>query len=151
MGQENEQVRHVLSDLYLSHTLNLAHLPMRLTLKRCHTCRALGVGPRAVRLWPFEGRMYCASDYRDALTWGESRGNVVRGTENLYNYQQDAIKHMRKSGYIEFAMLKPKQNWRAYITECSVMAAMALEYDDRRTFVYYFSRAVWAWALKENA
>lgn len=126
---------------------------MKLTLKRCHTCHALGVGPNKVDLWPFEGRLYCKEDYKLALTWEESRDGVTMGIDNLYEYQRAAIRLMRKTGYLEVTWkAKPgvKWDWRFYIEDLCGIAGWAMEVGDRRTFVHYASRAVWAWALKEE-
>lgn len=110
---------------------------MKLLVKRCHTCKARGLGPGAVKLWPFEGRLYCAEDYKDTLTWHESRPNIVMA--------------------LMFEIAKPnevkiwdKPDWKQYIFECCQMAEWALG-KDKRTFVHYFSRAMYAWTLKELA
>lgn len=120
---------------------------MKLVLRRCHTCKALGVGPHRVKLWPFEGRLYCKRDYMDALTWDESRWGVVGGIKNIHDFDQ-AVTFVRRYG----RKVRPAGviNWSPYIVECAELAGWALVVDDRRTFVYYFSRALWAWALKEE-
>jgi len=123
---------------------------MKLTLRRCHTCRALGVGPNRVKLWPFEGRLYCGSDYRDVLTWDESRGNIVLALQIEDANVREGVRRLRRTGYLTLPTVIHRTEWRGYICDLCQMAGWALAVGDRRTFVYYFSRAVWAWALKEN-
>jgi hypothetical protein len=120
---------------------------MKLIIKKCHTCKALGVGPLKVKLWPFENRLYCQEHYHQALTWDESRSNVTNWIKSEFDFEK-AVALVRKWGRKD-PIVRVK-NWRAYIQECSELAAWAFD-KDRRTFVYYFARAVYAWALKEEA
>jgi hypothetical protein len=120
---------------------------MKVILQRCHTCKALGVGPHAVKLWPFEGRMYCKEHYRDPLTWHESRSEVIRGIEVEFDFGW-AVKQLRRWGR-KPAVIKI-QNWRGYIEELCSLAEFGLLRGDKRTFVHYFARATYAWALKEE-
>lgn len=108
---------------------------MKLQVKRCHTCKARGLGPGAVKLWPFEGRLYCAEDYKDTLSWHESRPNIILAL--MFEIAEPGKKQVTYP-----------PDWRSYIYECCEMAAWALD-RDRRTFVHYFSRAMYAWTLKE--
>lgn len=121
---------------------------MRLLLKKCHTCGRLGVGPNKIKLWPFEGRLFCQEDYKDALTWDESRSSVIHGITNLKDFEKAAVRLRR------YGLGGPKiivSDWRGYIQELSEMAAWALQVGDKKTFVHYFSRATHAWALKEGS
>lgn len=114
----------------------------RLKIQRCKTCHMLGVGPNAVKLYPLDDLLYCERGtpkdpgcYRQALAWHESRPNIILA--------------------LMFEIAKPREvkelgniDWRPYIYECCEMAAWALDHD-RRTFVHYFARAVYAWTLRE--
>lgn len=112
---------------------------MRVLVQRCKKCGALGVGPAAVKLHPMNGDLLCDADWREALEWEASRANVVEGIKReLTIYDKPKTKK-----------LKP-HDWRGYITEQSEFAAWALAINDRRIFVHYFARAVYAWALKEQ-
>lgn len=121
---------------------------MKLQLKRCRTCKALGVGPRAVKLYPLDGELYCASDWKGALSWDESRSEVLRGLQAEDQNMKDFVAaHQRMP-------VRPRPTvttWTAYLHELSGMAGWALQVGDRRTFVHYFSRAVWAWELSRGA
>lgn len=119
---------------------------MKLLIKKCFSCGALGIGPNAVKLWPFEGRLYCREHYKDPLTWHESRSEVVRGITSMAE-QDAAVARVRRWG--RKIQKIPKQDWGPYIAEHAELAAWAMTQGDKRTFTYYFSRAVWAWALKE--
>jgi hypothetical protein len=123
---------------------------MRLTVRKCRTCGALGLGPNAIDLWPLDGWLYCREDFKTALQWDEQRSHVVRGVSNLYTYQQDAVRRIKKLGYLQITKVEAKWDWRGYIQDCAGLAGWALEADDRRTFVYYFSRAMYAWSLMEG-
>jgi hypothetical protein len=110
-------------------------------IQKCFTCGALGVGPHKVKLWPFESRMYCREHYQEALGWDESRGQVIQGIKSLHeNYTARPAKIKKYK----------KHDWKAYIQECAEFASIALVHQDRRTFVHYFARAIYAWALQEE-
>lgn len=121
---------------------------MKIQIQKCAQfgCSVLGVGPRAQRLWPLEGRLWCRAHFKPALDW------AAAGRELMF----DGIDWLRKvwKVYPEFKPLdvvkqKPK-NWRGLLEEYAGMAGWALEVGDRRTFIHYASRAVWAWALSQQ-
>lgn len=121
---------------------------MKLQIKKCRTCGALGVGPRAVKLYPMNGHLYCPNDWKGALTWEESRSEVLRGLQAEDQNMKDFV------GAWQRVSLPPRPTvttWTAYLHELSGMAGWALQVGDRRTFVHYFSRAMWAWELSEGA
>lgn len=117
---------------------------MRIEIKKCRTCGALGVGPSAVKLFPVDGQLYCQPHFGKSLDWAVNREAVIQGLESLVHFQQDVRNVAR------VAIIEPKKVWRAYIEEQAGMAAEALVMGDRRTFVYYFSRALWAWELSRD-
>lgn len=112
---------------------------MKLQLKRCRTCGAVGVGPAAVRLFPLDGLLYCAPDFKSALDWTTNREGVTMGIE----------RELRVYDRYEDLKFSP-QSWSSFLHELSGMAAEALVMDDRRTFVHYFARALWAWELSRE-
>lgn len=121
---------------------------MKIKILRCHTCGALGVGPNKIKLWPLDDLLYCEQGsvkhpgcFRSALTWHESRTQVVRGIETEHNFYH--TKPIKK-------ILPKKRDWRSMIRELSDLAGWGLEVGDKRTFVHYASRAVLAWGLKET-
>jgi len=69
------------------------------------------------------------------LAWHESRPNIILAL------MFEVAEPIKQRKYLKF-------DWRTYIFECCEMAAWAFE-RDRRTFVHYFSRAMYAWTLKE--
>ena len=116
---------------------------MKLKIKRCHTCGALGLGPHAAKLYPLDDLLYCERGtpkapgcYRQALNWHESRPVVILAL------RFELSKPLAQQVYLRL-------DWRAYIHECSEMAAWALG-KDKRTFVHYFARAVYAWSLENE-
>ena len=116
----------------------------RLKIQRCRTCHALGVGPLAVKLYPLDDLLYCERGtpkdpgcYRQALAWHESRPNIILAL--MFEIAGSGKKNITHP-----------PDWRAYIYECCEMAGWALG-KDKRTFVHYFSRAMYAWTLKEVA
>lgn len=120
---------------------------MRLQLKRCRTCRALGVGPHPQRLYLLDDELYCEQGtpakpgcYRQALQWHENRETVVNG-----------LKHELTAYKKPPTYKPPEQSWFAYLQELSGMAEFGLLRGDRRIFTYYFSRAMWAWDLSRGA
>lgn len=122
---------------------------MKLQLKRCRTCGAVGVGPAAVRLFPLDGLLYCREHYGGSLDWTVNRSAVVMGLERETKLTLlDAQKLLKK--FQTAHPYAPIKNWNAYLHELSGMAAEALVMDDRRTFVYYCARALWAWELSRE-
>jgi hypothetical protein len=119
---------------------------MKIQLKKCRTCGALGVGPAAQRLYPLEGQLYCKAHYGRSLDWEVNREAVVMGIEGMVNFIKDAHGHK-----IYITKRSTTQRWEGYIYEQAGMAGEALVIGDRRTFVYYFSRALWAWELSRGA
>lgn len=116
---------------------------MQIQLKKCRTCGALGVGPDAAKLYPLDDLLYCKAHYGNSLDWTVNREAVVQGLGGMVNFLKDSKK-------IYVAKQESPKNWRSYIEELSGMAAEALVMGDRRTFVYYFSRALWAWELSRE-
>lgn len=90
------------------------------------------------------GALYCRDDWRKALVWEEQRGAVLMGLHSLVTFDRD----VRRARWA-----KPRQapvvKWEIYILELSEMAGWALKAGDRRTFVHYFARAMYAWTLRE--
>lgn len=119
---------------------------MKLEIKKCRTCGALGVGPNAVKLFPVDGQLYCKSHYGKSLDWAVNREAVIMGIESM-------TKITPKEGQRIIAKLQNApvfvKDWNGYIYEQAGMAAEALVMGDHRTFVYYFSRALWAWELSK--
>ena len=116
---------------------------MNLVVQRCRTCGRVGFGPNGVKLYPLDGQLYCErgtpknpGHWKEALAWHETRQDVILWL------QLELAEPTRKRKF------KPLE-WVGFIHELAEMAGLALEHDDRRTFVHYASRAVWAWALKE--
>lgn len=120
---------------------------MRVVLKKCHTCGALGVGPHAVKLWPFENRMYCREHYREPLEWDEERSTVTDAIRTVKDFDETVASGLWRR---MFRPSKVPRDWRGYIEECAGLAGWALEAGDRRTFTYYFARATYAWALSQE-
>ena len=125
-------------------------------IQKCHTCGKLGVGPHLVKLFEFEGRLYCERGtpdqpgcYRSALNWHGNRSSVVTGIAHLGGYQKEAAKIYNKHDYLQWPKRRPKVEWRGYIEEYAGISALAMMHGDKRTFVYCFSRAMYAWTLKE--
>lgn len=111
--------------------------------KRCRTCGVLGVGPNPVKLYPLDDYLYCERGtpkkpgcYREALAWSETRQDVILWL------QLELAEPTRKR------VFKPLE-WTGFIHELAGMAELALMYNDRKTFVHYAARALWAWTLKE--
>jgi hypothetical protein len=123
---------------------------VRLILKRCFSCGALGIGLWAVKLWHFESRMYCREHYRDALTWHESRGNISLALQIEDANVREAARRVRETGYLTKVVRQPKIQWLWYLHDLCALAEFGLLHGDRKTFVYYFARAVYAWELKET-
>lgn len=121
---------------------------MKLVIKRCHTCGALGVGPKAVKLWSFEGRMYCKEDYKDPLTWHESRGAVTSGIRSEVEFASTVL---RMSRWRPRERRERPQDWRGFIQECAGLAEFGLLRGDQKIFVRYFAKALWAWSLSQGA
>lgn len=117
---------------------------MKLWVKRCRTCGALGVGPKPTKLYPLDDLLYCKEDFKDALEWHESRGQVVSGVKSIKEFHEDVLRPPKK------LKVGSRSIWRGYIEEVADMAGWALEVGDRRVFVHYFARAMYAWALKEE-
>lgn len=115
---------------------------MLIQIKRCRTCKALGVGPNAIKLWPLNGQLYCKADWKAALQWDEQISQVIRGLESLVGFHRDVLHPKRK---------RPmrKINWAPYIWEHAELAGIALEHGDKKTFTHYASRAILAWGLRE--
>lgn len=127
---------------------------MKLQIKKCATCGALGVGPRAVKLHPLDGLLYCERGdaetpgcYRQALDWHENRSTMVLAMMFENAAVESIERKMRKAVNIK----STKPGWLGFIDEQAWLAGWGLEHDDKKIFVYYFARAVWAWALKEQA
>lgn len=114
---------------------------MKIKIKKCRTCGALGVGQSAVKLFPLDDLLYCKAHYGKSLDWTVNREAVVQGLSGMVNFIEDSGKK------VYLAKQSRPQKWEAYIYEQAGMAAEALVMGDRRTFVYYFSRALWAWEL----
>jgi hypothetical protein len=110
---------------------------MKFQIKKCFTCGALGIGPHAVKLWPFEDRLYCKEHYKEPLDWHESRGNIVMAL--MFEVARPVDRKRFKS-----------LDWRGYLTELCLLAGWALKIGDKRTFTHYFSRAMYAWSLKQE-
>lgn len=116
---------------------------MKLQVKRCRTCGALGIGPNAVKLRMFEGRWYCDDHWLEALSWHTNREAVISGIQSVVDFDQQVRQGLPK--------VKPvRVDWLPLIREWSGLAGWALEVGDRRTFVHYFSRAMQAWGLSEE-
>ncbi len=119
---------------------------MKFQVRRCRTCGASGVGPVAAKLYEVDGALYCEQGspkkpgcWRLALTWYESRGQVFMGLQHELKAYQKPRKQKNA-----------KQDWHAYIVDLCEMAGFGLEVGDRRTFVFYASKALLAWDLKGN-
>lgn len=111
-------------------------------IKRCRTCKALGVGPNAVKLWPLNGQLYCKAHWSESLQWEEQISQVIRGLESIKSFHREVTHPVRKR--------PPRRtDWRGYIWECAGLAGLALEHGDKKTFTHYASRAILAWGLKE--
>lgn len=119
---------------------------VKLIPKRCHTCGALGVGPDAVKLWPFEGRFYCKEHYQDPLTWHESRGAVVAGIKSESEFDVAVRAFKRQRGNV---LKGAWQEWDPYIRDICGLAEFGLIQQDKKIFVKYFTLAVWAWDLSQ--
>lgn len=119
-----------------------ASCAVKLQLKKCRTCGAVGVGPAAVRLFPLDGLLYCAPDFKSALDWTTNREAVTMGLR-----MEEAHRLIKK--HQDVPAYYPK-DWKAYLCELSGLAAEALVMGDRRTFVHYFARALWAWELSQQ-
>ena len=115
---------------------------MKLTLRRCRDCGALGMGPSAVKLIPFEGRLYCAKDWRERLEWDEQRQRVLITIENEYNFLTAKVLP---------TLPKVKRLWEPYIRDLCALAEFGLVHNDKKIFVHWFARAVLAWGLRESA
>lgn len=120
---------------------------MKIVIKKCHECGALGVGPHAVKLWPFESRMYCKEHYKDPLQWHENRAAVTQGIESVFTFEQAAAllrRWGRKNPVVRIT------NWKPHIQELCALAEFGLLRGDKRTFVHYASRAIYAWGLSQE-
>lgn len=115
---------------------------LRLQIKKCRTCGALGVGPFAVELFPLDDQLYCRSDWKAALEWHSNRLEVTSGIRSMVEFDRAVRLGVRPA---KIARVR----WEGYIMECAEMAWLAWTNGDRRTFVYYFARAMYAWTLKE--
>lgn len=115
---------------------------MKLQIKKCRTCGALGIGPCAVKLRPLDDQLYCDADWKKALDWFSNRSEVTSGIRSMAEFEQAVRSGLRPA---KIACVR----WEGYILECAEMARLALKVQDKRTFVYYFSRAMYAWTLKE--
>lgn len=115
---------------------------MKLQIKKCRTCGALGVGPNAVKLRPLDNQLYCDPDWKKALDWHSNRTEVTSGIRSMAEFEQAVRAGLRSP---KLARVR----WEGYILECAEMARLALKVQDKRTFVHYFSRAMYAWTLKE--
>lgn len=111
--------------------------------KRCRTCGVLGVGPAPVRLYPLDGYLYCERGtpkkpgcYREALAWDGTRQDVI------FWLQMELAEPTRQRKFKPF-------EWKGFIHEQAELAGIALEHGDKKGFVHYASRALWAWYLKE--
>lgn len=113
-------------------------------VQRCRTCGKLGVGPHAVKLYPFEDHLYCREDFRGALQWHEQRGHVTSGIESMNEFMLEIARN--GSPLLKRSI---QTRWEPYIRDLSGLAGWALEVGDRRTFVHYFARALYAWELRE--
>lgn len=120
---------------------------MKIELKRCRTCGALGVGPNAVKLFPLDDLLYCRPHYGKSLDWTANREAVVQGIESMTKITPQELQRVIKN--LGNHISGGTKNWAAFISENAGMAAEALVMGDRRTFVYYFSRALWAWELSK--
>lgn len=116
---------------------------MILTIQKCRTCGRVGVGDNSVRLHPLDGYLYCERGtpktpgcYREALAWHETRADVILWL------QMELAEPTHKRRF------KPLE-WRGFIHELCELAGIALEHHDKKSFVHYFARAMWAWDLKE--
>lgn len=123
---------------------------MQIKLKRCADCGALGVGPNAARLYPFEGRLLCERGtaakpgcWRQALNWHANRPAVIAGLASYVQFLKDAAQSAR-------VLRTVAPSWEAYISELCELAFVALELGDLRTFEQYLARAMQAWDLKEK-
>lgn len=118
---------------------------IRLQIKRCHICKVRGLGPGAVKLLPMNGLLYCEKDWREQLDWEGQREIVLDGLKT----------DMFKAGFMEMKYkISPKskakaKDWRGYIQEHCDLAQWALTNNDRRSFVYYFTWAMYGWSLEE--
>lgn len=121
---------------------------MQIKIKECRVCGAMPFGVRPVKLMPWEGAYVCDKHMRDALDWHEVRPSVIRAVESYVNMLAEAKKRIGRTGYLSAPDSVKQFDWRGYIQECCGMAELALLHDDRRTFVHYFSRALYAHTLK---
>lgn len=115
---------------------------MRFQIKKCRTCGALGVGPNAVKLRPLDDQLYCDADWKKALDWHSNRAEVTSGIRSMAEFEQAVRTGLRPPKVA-------RVRWEGYILECAEMARLALGNGDKRTFAYYFARAMYAWTLKE--
>lgn len=120
---------------------------MKILVKRCSVCGALGVGPNPVKLWPFEGRLYCKDDYDQPLQWHEQRSHVVGGLAIEVSNAREAPKVRRR---LDHPPKPARRDWRGYIAEHAEMAAIGLFIGDKRIFVKHFALALYAQTLKED-
>lgn len=121
---------------------------MQIKIKKCKVCGAMPFGAHPVKLMPWEGVWICDKHMREALDWHEIRPSVIRAVESYVNMLADAQKRILRTGYLTaFTIPGRKKNWTPYLQECAGMAELALLHDDRRTFVHYFSRALYAHTL----
>lgn len=122
---------------------------MKILTKRCRTCGALGLGPHPVKLFPFEGHLYCRDDFKDALTWDESRPSVVYGISSRKDFDSEAAKYRR---HILRQKVWPPANhvkWEPYIRDLCGLAEWGLLHQDKKIFTRYAALAVLAWGMKE--
>lgn len=119
---------------------------LKIKTRRCWTCGARGLGPGAVKLFPFEDRLYCAEDFKAALEWDSRRDTVTGGIKHVITFEKAAQlirRYGRKPAVVRVS------NWTPYIWDLCTMAEFGLLRGDRKTFVHYFARAMYAWTLKE--
>lgn len=124
---------------------------MKLTLQKCAWpgCTVLGVGPGAQKLYPTAGRLWCRKHVRDQIDWEVERENVVHAIGQGYDFDKAVASGLLAKILKKMNQKQPPKDWRGFIEECAGLAGWALSAGDRRTFVYYFARALWAWELSK--
>ena len=105
-------------------------------------------GAKPTKLMPWEGGYMCDTHMREALDWYEVRPSVINAVESFVTMDTQVRALVKKTGYMVKPVKTITKSWVAYIYECAEFAGIALDHDDRRTFVYYFSRAMYAHTLE---
>jgi len=115
---------------------------MILLVKQCKTCGKLGVGPNKVKLFPMDMLLFCHDCWKKQLEWSaEGRDLAINGL----GYMRKMWKQHPE--YVPTA--KPRTSWTSYTHEQAELAGIALEHADKRSFVHFFARALYAWTLQQ--